>query len=124
MKKQILYVEDDAINALVMKKLLSDHGVRIAPDGETALLEAQNAHYPLVLMDINLGTDKMNGIDTMRQMKTIKGYEQVVFIAVTAYALPEDRQLFLDAGFDEYISKPIDTEKLRAILASFGFDLE
>lgn len=124
MKQQILYVEDDAINALVMKKLLSDHGVKIAPDGETALLEAQNSHYPLVLMDINLGTDKMNGIDTMRLMKDIKGYQQVVFIAVTAYALPEDRQLFLDAGFDEYISKPIDTEKLRAVLASFGFDVE
>lgn len=111
MKKRILYVEDDAINALVMEKLLNEfYNVIHCTDGEGGLEAISNETFDVVLMDINLGRGKMDGIETMKKMKAMHGSVKV--IAVTSYALPEDKSRFLDEGFDDYIPKPVD----RAIM--------
>ena len=107
MKKKILYVEDDSINALVMEKLLDQfYTVVHRPDGEEGLHAINNETFELVLMDINLGRGKMDGIETMKKMK--EQFQSVKVIAVTSYALPEDKARFMAEGFDDYIPKPVD----------------
>ncbi|HMG91984.1 MAG TPA: response regulator, partial [Chryseolinea sp.] len=68
--RKILYVEDDLINALVMQKLLkSEFEVIHSPDGETCMEILEKENFGLILMDINLGKGKMNGVETMHEIK-------------------------------------------------------
>ena len=111
--KKILYVEDDLINALVMKKLLkSEFDVVHSPDGETCLAMLAKEKFDLILMDINLGKGKMDGVETMHQIKSNPKTSSLKVITVTSYALPEDKDRFLREGFDAYIAKPVDRQIL------------
>jgi len=111
--KKILYVEDDPINALVMQKLLkSEFNVVHSPDGETCLVMLDKEKFDLILMDINLGKGKMNGVETMHHIKSNPKTAGLKVITVTSYALPEDKDRFLREGFDAYIPKPVDRQIL------------
>ena len=121
MSKSILYIEDDAINALVIKKLLgTDFEVHHTEDGESGLSTLSTHTFNLILMDINLGKGKMDGIETMKRLKLLPGYERVPVMAVTSYALPEDERRFKSQGFDDYLAKPVDRvillERIRQLL--------
>ncbi len=119
-KPNILYVEDDKINALVMEKLLqSNFNITIAHSGEKAVEMASLFKYDLVLMDINLGDEHMDGTETMLQIKQMDSYKETKFFAVTSYAMPEDRQHFLEQGFDEYFSKPVDHKAIISRIENF-----
>lgn len=113
-KITILYVEDDKINALVVKKLLGRffETIDVVTDGEKCLEQVKKKHYDLILMDINLGEGKMDGIQTMQALRLLPDYRQVPIFAVTSYAMPEDPQRFLDLGFDAYYAKPINAQEL------------
>lgn len=120
--RRVLYVEDDPINALVMKKLLQDHyEVVNACDGEACLEYLSRDKFDIVLMDINLGRGKMDGIQTLGKMKQQAGMEAIPVFAVTSYAMPEDEARFLKEGFDAYLSKPVERlaliERIGAFLA-------
>ena len=109
--KKILYVEDDPINALVVKKLLkTEFDVVHSPDGETCLVMLNREKFDLILMDINLGRGKMNGVETMRKIKANPSTSSLKVITITSYALPEDKDRFLREGFDAYIPKPVDRQ--------------
>jgi CheY-like chemotaxis protein len=111
--KRILYVEDDVINALVMQKLLkAEFEVIHSLDGETCLELLDRDKFDLILMDINLGKGKMNGVETMHQIKANPKTRDLKVITVTSYALPEDKERFLREGFDAYIPKPIERQLL------------
>jgi two-component system, cell cycle response regulator DivK len=111
--RRILYVEDDAINALVMQKLLkSEFDVIHSLDGETCLEMLEKVKFDLILMDINLGKGKMNGVETMHAIRANPRTKDIKVITVTSYALPEDRERFLREGFDAYLAKPVDRELL------------
>jgi CheY-like chemotaxis protein len=111
--RKILYVEDDPINALVMQRLLkSEFDVIHSIDGETCLVILEKKEFNLILMDINLGKGKMDGVETMHQIKANPRTKDIKVIAVTSYALPEDRDRFLREGFDAYIPKPVERESL------------
>lgn len=111
--KKILYVEDDAINALVMQKLLkAEFEVIHSVDGETCLEMLARENFDLILMDINLGKGKMDGVETMHQIKANPKTSRLKVISVTSYALPEDKDRFLKEGFDAYIPKPVDRQML------------
>jgi two-component system cell cycle response regulator DivK len=112
MAGKILYVEDDDINAFLMRRYLNKWEVDLASDAETALAMADRELYKIVLLDINLGESKMTGVEAMRILKENPKYNNTIFAAVTAYAMPEDRDRFLNDGFDEYFSKPVDYENL------------
>lgn len=113
MKKVLIYIEDDPINALVIQRLVREfYEVHHQLDGESGLKSMTCKKYDLVLMDINLGKGKLDGIETMKRLKDIPGYEQVPVMAVTSYALPEDEQRFLKEGFDSYLAKPVEREVL------------
>ena len=77
-----------------------------AINGEDAIKEVEKEHYDLILMDIELPV--MDGISAIRIIKSKPGYNNVPNIALTAFAMKGDREKFLAAGFDDYISKPID----------------
>lgn len=113
MMKKILYVEDDLINALVMQKLLQNHFEVIhAMDGEKCLALLATERIDLILMDINLGKGKMDGVETLHRIKANPKTSQMVVITVTSYALPEDEDRFLREGFDAYLSKPVERQLL------------
>ncbi|MDP4687191.1 MAG: response regulator [Salibacteraceae bacterium] len=110
---RILYVEDDPINAYVLQKMLSNFTIDIAKNGEEGMnLSAEN-EYDLILMDINLGDPEKDGVYYLKELRKTR-YQKKPIVAVTAYAMSGDRERFMDAGFDEYFSKPI--EKLRLLL--------
>ena len=113
MMKKILYVEDDLINALVMQKLLQTHFEVIhATDGEKCLALLATERIDLILMDINLGKGKMDGVEILHRIKANPTTSQMVVITVTSYALPEDEDRFLREGFDAYLSKPVERQLL------------
>ena len=113
MMTRLLCVEDDSINAFIMEKLLGkDYDIVIAEDGDSCIKLLENKIFDVILLDINLGRGKMDGIELLSVLRTMKGYSETPVFAITSYALPGDREKFLGHGFDSYFSKPIDRDKL------------
>ena len=119
--KRILYVEDDEINAFILTKFLeTDFDIAVAPDGEQCLSLLQQQHYDLILMDINLGKGKMDGVQTMKKLKELPEYQDTPVFAVTSYAMPEDQEKFLQEGFDAYFSKPVDKSHIVQAIDTYA----
>ena len=110
----ILIVEDDAVNQIVASKMLQEKGyqVEIAQNGYEAINILAKKHFDLILMDVQM--PEMDGIETtsvIRDKEKNRG-EHIPIIALTAHAVKGDRERFLAAGMDGYISKPIRMEEL------------
>jgi len=117
-KKVVLIVEDTPMNLLYLKELFYEINVHclFAENGEEAVnICLSDEQIDFVLMDMQLPV--MNGYDAATKIKLKK--PQIIIIAQTAYALSRDKELSLIAGCDDYISKPIDRNKLFTILNSF-----
>src|SRR5262249_20186768 len=83
-----------------------------AENGKMAVEETQQHHYDLILMDCNMPL--MDGFDATRLIRAAEGQnEHIIIIALTASARPEDRQLCLEAGMDDFLSKPVRAEEIR-----------
>ncbi len=107
----ILIVEDDEDNLEFLRRLLMKHGanVVVARTGEEAVnIVKTNEQIQIVLMDIRL--PDINGFETTRKIKKLK--PNLPVIAQTAYAMYNDRELCLENGCDDYISKPLDKDIL------------
>ncbi|HTF16556.1 MAG TPA: response regulator [Chryseolinea sp.] len=118
--KNLLYVEDDAINALVLKKLLGGlFNVTHVFDGESCMQLVDERSFDAILMDINLGKGKMDGVQTLHKLRELQRSGPFIIIAVTSYALPEDRERFLQEGFDAYMPKPLNRLELIALLNQY-----
>ncbi len=116
--KTILIVEDDEISLEFLSELLlpSKVSVLTAQDGRQAVSVFQsNAAIDLILMDVRLPI--LNGRDAMLEIKKIRN--NVPIIAQTAFAMSGDREKYLEAGFDEYISKPIIMEEILSMISRF-----
>ncbi|MBW1296766.1 response regulator [Aquimarina litoralis] len=115
----ILYVEDNKINAMVMNKMLTKNAstVVIAENGPTALEIVKDSALDLILVDINLGLNQMDGCELLKRFKKLDFLKNTPIYAVTAYAMPGDAQKFIKIGFDKYFSKPVNFEKLLAAIA-------
>ena len=114
----ILVAEDDETSFRFLKEILDRNGLNVirAINGEEALhLTEQYPEIKLVLMDIKMPV--MDGLDATRQIK--KSRPELPVIVETAYASEEDRQRSLDAGCDDFISKPINKELLMSIIRKF-----
>ena len=108
----VLMVEDNISNRTITKLFLKNlYEITEAADGITALALASKKQFDLVLMDINLG-EGIDGIETMKRLRDLKGYKNVPVIAVTAYVMSGDRARFLESGFDAYVPKPFTKEIL------------
>jgi len=113
--QNVLIVEDNKSNQLLMKIILTEmnFNVEIAEDGKKGVEAYMHGDYNLILMDENM--PNMNGIEaTQLIIKYEKEHhiDHTPIIALTANAVKGDRKKFLDAGMDEYLSKPVDVEKL------------
>ncbi len=115
--KRILIVDDDMRNSFALSKLLTDKGVvvEIAGNGEKALeLLAAEPDFDLVLMDIMMPV--MDGLETTRKIRAQKKFKQLPILALTAKAMKGDREKCLAAGANDYLTKPVDTERLLTML--------
>src|SRR4030066_2411780 len=104
--KKILVVEDDLMNLNLICEILKTEGytVHYAMNGVEAI--DIKMLYDLILMDIQLPS--MDGIEATRIIKNMPNYKKVPIIALTAYAMGGDKERFLAAGLDDYISKPLN----------------
>jgi len=118
--KQLLYVEDDPINALVMQRLLKTfYQVVHVVDGESCLQLLEKEPFDLILMDINLGKGKMDGVETLHRIRANPKYWLTKVVTVTSYALPEDEERFLKEGFNGYLAKPVNRKVLLDMLQQY-----
>ncbi|GAA4272107.1 response regulator [Aquimarina gracilis] len=125
MPMNILYVEDNKINAMVMDKMLSkdDSNVIIAENGSQALKVVKEKSLDLILVDINLGLNQMDGCELLQRFKKLELLQNIPVFAVTAYAMPGDKQRFLNLGFDNYFSKPVNFDKLLSVISKIRNNL-
>ncbi len=108
----ILTVEDNPDTQTLLRYMLKPHFALVfASQVDEALMEASKYTIGLFLLDINLG-EQRTGIDLLELLHQRPGYEDTPALALTAYAMPGDRERFLDAGFDGYISKPFTRREL------------
>ena len=114
--KKILIVDDDMRNSFALSKLLSDKGliVKIAQDGQKALELLAKEAVDLVLMDIMMPV--MDGYETTRQIRSQSELRNLPILALTAKAMRGDREKCLAAGANDYLPKPIDTDRLFSML--------
>ncbi|QJT09010.1 PAS domain S-box protein [Oceanidesulfovibrio marinus] len=115
----ILAAEDNTINQFLIRELLSDAGCRltVVENGQEALeaLEQADPPYDLVLMDINM--PRLDGVEATRRIRgSDKPYANVPVIALTAYAMPEERENIMAAGLDGYLTKPFTIRQMLAAL--------
>jgi signal transduction histidine kinase len=115
--KTILLVEDEECNVILLKELLVDTGLNIvvAETGIEAIQFAASQAFDLVLMDIRL--PDMDGYQAANHIKQLNPTLKI--IAQTAYATLNDKQKAIDAGFNDYISKPIKVELLLTLLNKY-----
>ncbi|MDA3868066.1 MAG: response regulator [Salinivirgaceae bacterium] len=116
--KKILLAEDEEVNLIFFEELLEDTGVEliVTSDGQSTLDAAlEHDDIDLILMDIKMPV--MSGLDATRKIKVKK--PSLPIIAQTAYAMEDEKQHCLDAGCDDYISKPIDPTALFTLLKKY-----
>lgn len=103
---KVLVVEDNPLNRELVIEILMARGfdVHEAVDGEEALKKAETEDYDLILMDIEL--PGMDGVEVTRILKNKN--RNIPVVALTSYAMKGDRERFISAGFNEYLSKPLD----------------
>jgi two-component system, cell cycle response regulator DivK len=115
----ILIVEDNERNLKLLRDLLGVHGFRTveARSAEDALAVAGAQRPQLVLMDIQL--PGMDGLDALSKLRAEPDTADTPVIAVTAFAMKDDRERLLSAGFDGYLEKPIDVRHLPSYVRSY-----
>lgn len=115
---RILVVEDNPVNQLVAKRLLERQGFKpvIAEDGFKALNHYADKEFDLVLMDIQL--PEMDGYEVTRRIREMqkKIGRRIPIVAMTANAMKGDREKCLEAGMDDYVSKPVQPQKLFQVI--------
>jgi CheY-like chemotaxis protein len=114
--KVVLIVDDDARNSFALSKLLAEKGLKahIAPSGEKALEALDKLPIDLVLMDVML--PGMDGYEITRRIRAQQRFRQLPILALTAKAMKGDREKCLEAGANDYLSKPVDAERLLSML--------
>ena len=111
--KKILIVEDNPVNRELLRELLEmqDYEVFEACNGEEALTTLAGLRPDLVILD--LGMPVLDGFGTIQRIRADPALAQLPVLAATAYAMRGDREKTLDAGFDGYLSKPINAVTLK-----------
>ncbi|GAB6281970.1 MAG: hypothetical protein STSR0008_07140 [Ignavibacterium sp.] len=125
----IFLVENDSISIEVTRLFLKDFcEFDFALNGDEAIAKIWESislrkekkskkpnKYDVILMDINLGLSK-NGLQVVREIRKIEGYEKTPIVALTAYAMPGDKEEFLSSGCTYYLSKPFSKNELINLL--------
>jgi len=116
--RQVLVVDDDMRNMFALTRVLEQTGIEViqAQNGRVAIdiLSALQQPIELILMDMMMPV--MDGYDATREIRKMPLYRDTPIIALTAKAMPADRQQCLDAGACEYLTKPLDIDKVLSML--------
>ncbi len=115
--KKVLVVDDDMRNVFALSKVLKEKGLEIikADNGKTALKALnEDQSIDMVLMDIMM--PEMDGFECMTEIRKIQNFKGLPIIALTAKAMKEDRKKCIDAGADDYITKPVDIDRLLSLM--------
>ena len=117
--KTILLVEDDDTNRKLVRVILRGKRYRIleAESAEQALAMLRDDKPDLLLLDIRLG--ESSGLEVVRAIRADPAFDEVPVVAITAQAMKNDESRFLAAGFDGYLSKPLDTRQLPEVVEHF-----
>ncbi len=118
----VLLVEDNFVNQKVAVKFLERLGctVEVAGHGAEGVAACQQRHFDIVLMDLQMPV--MDGMTATRKIREWETTGHIPIIALTANAMTGDRELCEAAGMDGYLTKPIEVERLRSILAKYGLE--
>lgn len=116
---KVLLVEDNELNMQLVADLLSFHGFTVlrATTGARALVVAEEDQPDVVLMDLAL--KGMDGFEVTRALKANPNTAAIPVVALSAHAMPQDRQRAQEAGCVGFIAKPIDTRTFPHLVASF-----
>lgn len=118
---RILIVDDNPVNIQVAKGLMAPYFMHIdhVCSGDDAILAVQNKSYDLVLMDHMMPV--MSGVEALKRIRALPSdaYKNLPIVALTANATSDARQLFLKEGFDDFLSKPIETQWLDSVLRKY-----
>ena len=119
MATRIFVVEDNPLNLKLVRDVLMKAGFDVieARTGEDGVARAQDSNPDVILMDLQL--PGINGTQALRLIRNDPGRAAVPVVALTAFAMSEDRDRALLDGFDGYISKPISVRDLPQQVASF-----
>lgn len=118
-KKKILIIDDDNRNIFALTATLRSKGFDcISRTGASEAIELLNSDEPIDVVLLDMMMPGMDGYEALPIIKSIKKREHVPVISVTAQAMTGDKEKCLAAGADNYISKPVDVDKLMALLAS------
>ncbi len=123
--RKVLLVDDDMRNTYALSKVMQESGLRVvmADNGKLALEKLETEHdIELVVMDIMMPV--MDGYEAMRAIRAQRRLEKLPIIALTAKAMPEDRAKCLNAGANDYLTKPVDVEKLLSLMRVWLFQQE
>ncbi|MGB0522409.1 MAG: PAS domain S-box protein [Flammeovirgaceae bacterium] len=117
---KLLVVDDNSVNLQVASKILEKAGceVIIAQNGQAAIDLAAQHQFELIFMDIQMPS--MNGMSATRRIRRILGKRTPPVIAMTAFSLQEEREEFLAAGMDDFISKPIKAQELIGMVKKWA----
>jgi two-component system cell cycle response regulator DivK len=115
----VLIVEDNERNMRLMRLLLKPLGYHLleATDGQEALATLEETTPDIILVDIQL--PDVDGLEITRRLRQQERFATTPIVALTAYAMPGDREVFLRAGCTGYVAKPIDTRAFPALIASY-----
>ena len=116
---RILIAEDDTVSSLTCKRMLEKTGYSVTSvkDGKEALQLLYEKDFDLILMDIQMPV--MDGVEVtkaIRKTSNLGAKSGIPIVAMTAYAMAGDREKFLAAGMNDYISKPVDLEDLKQVI--------
>jgi CheY-like chemotaxis protein len=111
--RKLLLAEDDPASRELLADILKMQGYQVveAEDGQAALEKIAEEGPDLVLLDIQM--PKLDGLGVVRQLRQNPRFTSLPVVAVTSYAMRGDREKALDAGFDAYLTKPIDASRIR-----------
>jgi two-component system, cell cycle response regulator DivK len=117
--RKILYIEDNYHNRRVVRKILQSKGYWVieAETGEDGLAMLGKLKTPLVLLDI--GLPGIDGLEVVKRIREDEDLKDTYVIAITAAAMQGDQERFLDAGCDNYMSKPIRAMELIDIVSTW-----
>ena len=123
-KPTILLVEDTKEVVMMLRDYLELIGYKVftAQDGVDGIVQAQHVKPDLILMDIQM--PRMDGFETTRKLRSDPNFRYTPIIALTALAMPHDRERCLEAGMDEYISKPVNLKALIKVIQHCLFERE
>jgi two-component system cell cycle response regulator DivK len=117
--RRILVVEDNPKNLKLVRDVLAHWGydVLVATSGEDGVRVATQERLDLVLMDLQL--PGIDGTEALRRIRATPAETEVPVVAVTAFAMNDDRELALRSGFDGYLEKPINVRDLHGQVEQF-----